>query len=100
MRGIKLKQSIELFGFKEGFKFWFKWSFIEPVEMWYWLNISHKPYCTYYGFYCKKENCPHKHLTKKRDIKNNWEESKKEMDRVEVGENGLCVYCGKEKSNY
>lgn len=97
MRGIILKESIEQFGFKEGFSFWFRWSFKDPIQMFIWLNITHKPYCTYSGFHCNKENCPHKHLLTKKEIKKHWEEAHKEMEKVESGKNGECVYCGDKK---
>lgn len=97
MRGIVLKDSIKLFGFKSGFGFWFRWSFVNPIEMFYWLNISHKPYCTYSGFYCKNENCGYKHLLTKKEIKKHWTKTEKEMNTVEKGKNGKCVYCGENK---
>lgn len=98
MRGIKLIETIQLIGFKRGFSFWFIWSFIDPVRMWWWLNVSHKPYCTYAGYHCHQENCPHKHLTSKNEIKKHWENSEKECNRVEIGEEGKCIYCGEEKA--
>lgn len=49
MSGVNLKDSIELFGLKQGFGFWFRWNFIGPIQMFIWLNIIHKPYCTYHG---------------------------------------------------
>jgi len=97
MKGIILKDSIRLFGFKSGLGFWFRWSFIDPIEMFYWLNISHKPYCTYSGFYCKNENCEYKHLLTKKEIKKHWAKMHKEMDTVEKGKKGKCVYCGENK---
>ncbi len=97
MRGIKLKEVVEMFGFKDGFSFWFKWSFKNPIEMWIWLNITHKPYCLYSGFHCKEENCIHEHLLTKKEIKKHWEGTHKEMERVESEKNGECVYCGDEK---
>ena len=97
MRGIQLKRVVKLFGFKVGFSFWFKWSFVDPIKMFIWLNITHKEYCTYSGFHCNKENCQHKHLFTKKEILQNWKETNKEMEKVEVGENGTCAYCGDEK---
>lgn len=72
MREVKLIQSIELFGFWEGFKFWFRWCFVDPIRIWIWLNITHRTYCCYTGFYCNDENCGHQHLTKKKDIMKRW----------------------------
>ncbi len=98
MRGIILKDSIELFGFKSGFSHWFNWSFTDPIKMWYWLHISHKPYCLYRGYSCDKENCNYEHLLTKEEILDHWEESKKESKIIEVGENGMCIACGEEKA--
>lgn len=98
MRGIKLISSIGLFGFKEGFKLWFHWSFIGPLQMWYWLNISHKPYCTYSGYHCKNKSCSHKHITSKKAIQDIWKSHKEELAEIEVGPNGKCIYCGEEKA--
>jgi len=97
MRGIILKDSIKLFGFKDGFSFWFEWSFISPIEMFIWLNITHKPYCTYSGFHCHKENCEHKHLFTKKDILKHWKKYEEESKVIHEGKNGMCTYCGEEK---
>ena len=97
MKGIILRDSVRLFGFKEGFGFWFRWVFVDTIKMWIWLNITKKPYCTYSGFHCKKENCPHKHLLTKKEILKHWEDSHKEMERVETGDNGKCAYCNEEE---
>jgi len=97
MRGIQLKRVVKLFGFKDGFGCWFRWSFINPLQMFWWLNISHKPFCTYFGFHCNKENCEHKHLFTKKEILKDREDTLKDMEKVEVGEDGMCVYCGEEK---
>ena len=71
MRGIVLIDSIRLFGFRDGFSFWFRWSFIDPIQMFVWLNITHKPYCTYHG-YAEREGCIHKKLTSKKNILKEW----------------------------
>lgn len=97
MRGIILKDSIEQFGFKNGFSFWFRWSFSDHIKEFIWLNITHKPYCLYSGWHCDKENCQHKHLTKKKDILAEWEKDKKESEIIVCGPNGECAYCGEEK---
>ena len=67
--------SIKLFGFKDGFDFWFRWSFIDPIETFVWLNITHKPHCTEHGWYCKTftRKCIAEKLTKKSDIIERWE---------------------------
>jgi hypothetical protein len=98
MRGIKLKDSIKMFGFKDAFSFWFKWSFIEPIEQWIWLNVTHKPYCAYHGYACESlstnEECTYPKLTKKEDILKHWAEDEKEISHVEAGKDGKCLYCG------
>ncbi len=78
MKGIILKDTIKLFGFKDGFSFWFRWSIIDPIKLFIWLNITHKPYCTYHGFNCNKKDCKHQHLLTKKDILSKWEENEKE----------------------
>jgi len=96
MNGIQLKLTMKMFGFKEGFSFWFRWSFINPLEQFFWLN-THKPYCLYSGWHCRKENCGHKHLLTKKEIKKHWKEMHEEMEKVECGEKGECTYCGDKK---
>ena len=96
MRGIILKDAIKNFGFKDGFGFWFRWSFVHPLQQFIWFNITHKSYCLYYGFHCERKNCPHKHLKTKEEILKHWEEGHKEMERIEEGKDGTCVYCGEE----
>jgi len=98
MRGIILKECVKQFGFKHGFSFWFDWSFIHPIQMFVWLNITHRPYCTWAGFHCKDENCKHKHLLTKEEILKNQKECREEMKKVSVGKDGLCIYCGEEKA--
>ena len=97
MKGIILKDTISMFGFKDGIGFWFRWNILDPIRMFCWLNITHKEYCTYSGFHCKKENCPHKHLFTKKEILKHWEEGHKEMARVETGEDRKCAYCNEEE---
>lgn len=96
MRGIILKDSIKLFGFKTGFSFWFRWSFVDPLEHFIWLNITHKPYCLYAGWHCNNENCNHKHLTTKKEILKEFEKHEKESKTIRAGPKGECVYCGEE----
>ena len=103
MRGIKLWDSIKLFGVKDALGFWFRWSFIDPIQIWYWLNISHKPYCTEHGWVCKHslrntDGCNAKKLTTKKEILAHWASMDKEINEVEVGAGGMCVYCGKRKA--
>lgn len=69
MNGVDLKTSIKLFGFKDGFSFWFKWSFSDPIKEWWWLNITHKPYCIEHGFFLPcSEECTAKKLHTKKEI--------------------------------
>jgi len=95
MRGISLSMSMRMFGFKDGFTFWFKWSIRDPIQLFYWLNISHKPYCTECGFSCGTfGKCNGKKLYSKKEILEHWNKIENEMKKVEVGPNDMCVYCG------
>jgi len=96
MRGIILKESVELFGFKDGFGFWFRWSFVSPIQEWIWLNITRKEYCLYSGWHCEKENCQHKHLKTKEKILKEFEKHKKEAETIKAGPKGECAYCNEE----
>jgi len=92
-----LKTGIELFGLKGGIKQWLDWEVIWPVQKFVWLNITHKPYCTYHGYMnCGKE-CEYPKLTKKEDILNRWKENEKEAEKIIQGPNGECAYCGEFK---
>jgi len=71
MRGINLKDSIRLFGFRDAIGFWFRWSFVDPLQMFVWLNITHKPYCTKHGFFCE-DGCNAKKITGKKNIIEHW----------------------------
>ena len=98
IRGVDLIRSSKLFGIREGIKFWFNWNIKDVIKIWYWMNINHKPYCIYAGWHCKDKNCDNKHLHTKKEILKHWEEMEIEMDKVEVGKNGLCLYCSEEKA--
>jgi hypothetical protein len=92
MNGISLKDSIQQFGFKTGFGFWFRWSFRDPVQQWWWLNISHRPYCPEHGWYCddirgsgstywfKPLPCKSEKIYNKEDILAHWEKMHKELE--------------------
>lgn len=97
MKGIILKDSVKLFGFKSGFGFWFRLNFVDPIQKFIFLNITKKPYCTYSGFHCNKKDCKHKHLFTKKEILKHWEEAHKEMEKVETGEDRKCVCCNDEE---
>jgi len=58
--------------------FWFRWNFIDPIKMWYWMNISHKPYCLEYGFFLEKEGCAAPKLYTKKEIKEHWKKISEE----------------------
>ena len=83
MRGIELKEAVTMFGVKDGFTFWFNWSFTYPLQNFWWLNISHKTYCTQHGWHCniwKDGNpCEYPKLYNKKEILENW---KKAVDEV------------------
>lgn len=91
-----LKVGIKMFGLREGFRFWFSWNVKGPIQQFIWMNITHKIYCTYCGWHCN-ENCKHEKIAKKKDILKHWEKVRKEMDVVEEGKDGNCIYCGDEK---
>ena len=97
MKGLELKTCIMTFGKIDGFKFWFKMNLIDELKQWYWLNITHKPYCLWAGWYCKDKDCKHKHLLTKKEVLEEWEKTRKEIESVEEGKNGMCVYCEEEK---
>ena len=78
MRGIILIDAIKLFGFKEAIGFWFKWSFIDPVEMFLWRNVIHKPWCEQHGYHCPK-NCEYPKHTSKKEILKAWKEMEDEL---------------------
>ena len=96
MRGIILIDSIKLFGFRDGFGLWFRWSFVHPIQHFIWLNITHKEYCLYSGWHCDKEDCGYKHLTTKKEILLEFEKHKKESETILSGPNGECNYCSEE----
>lgn len=96
MRGVKLFEYMRMFGKWNGFTFWFDWSIKFPIEKQVWLNITHKPYCLYHGWYCQKD-CKETKLYTKHGILNHWEEISKEMNNVEIGKDGMCCYCGEKK---
>jgi len=100
MRGVDFLTSVKLFGLRDGFSFWLKWSVADPVEMFIWLNITHKPYCMEHGFglgnMCGEE-CTAKKLSKKEDILKEWDRMKGESEEIIQGKNGECAYCGEFK---
>ena len=81
MRGIILKDTIRIFGLKDGFTFWFGWSIRDPIKRWYWEKIVHKEYCTYSGYHCDKRDCQHKHLP-----------YFPKQPKIEIWD--WCIYCG------
>lgn len=97
MNGLRLREAVSNFGFKHGFSLWFRWGIIDSIKMFIWLNITHKEYCTYSGYHCNDENCKNKHVKTRKEIKEIWKKQEEEMNRVERGKEGNCVYCGEEK---
>lgn len=101
MRGIILKDSIKLFGFKDGFSFWFRWSFIDPIKMFYWKYIIAKPLCTYHGYYLCKPDCEYKKIIGRKNIikyeKERYKQIEIESKTIRGSNDGICAYCGEEK---
>lgn len=101
MRGIILKDTIKQFGFKDGFNFWFKWSFSDPIKMFVWTYVTKHPLCLKHGFFGKcDEKCAAIKLTKRRDKIKYQKERRKQIDieakTIIVGPNGECAACGEE----
>ncbi len=101
MKGIELKTVSKMFGFKEGFSFWFRWSFSDPVKLFYWKYIIGKPFCTYCGYFLCKPDCKHPKIYGRRNIINYEKERHKQIEKesntIHEGKDGMCVYCGEEK---
>lgn len=100
MRGIRLYDSIKLFGFKSGFSFWFRWVISDSIKTWVWMNITHRPYCLYSGFFCKDNDCKNIHLLTKKEIKEHWKKIGDEAKTIEKGPNGECAYCNEEPGKF
>lgn len=98
---MKIKDSIQLFGFKSGFKFWFKWSISDPIKIFYWKYIVAKPLCTNCGYFLCNPNCKAKKITGRKNIIRYEKERHKQIEIeakiVRGSEDGICFYCGKEK---
>ena len=73
MNGVNLKMSISIFGIRDGFGLWFMWSFIDPIKVFVWMNITHRQYCTEWGWFCKGD-CTGTHLKTKEEILDRWKE--------------------------
>jgi hypothetical protein len=101
MKGVTLKNSIELFGFKQGFSFWFRWSFSDPIKMFYLKYIIGRPLCTYHGYFLCKPDCNAKKIYGRGNIYRYTKERHKEIDiqtkTVRGSETGICAFCSKEK---
>lgn len=93
---IRLFESMKLFGVKHGFSFWFRWNVTDPIRIFVWKHITHKPYCTYSGWFCKNPNCTYRHLTTKKEINQHQKELIEESKTIMQGDNGECAYCGEE----
>jgi RNA polymerase subunit RPABC4/transcription elongation factor Spt4 len=101
MNGIELKSSIEHFGFRDGFNFWFRWIFTDPIKIFYWKYISRKPLCTEHGFFLCRPDCTAKKIYGRRNkIKYEKERHKQieiESKTIIGSDTGICAYCGEEK---
>jgi hypothetical protein len=93
---IPLQEPVKLFGIKEGVSMWLSWNFVEPFKQFLWLNVTHKSWCTHHGWYCNK-NCTAEKLLTKTDIEANWAKFREDMKKIEIGPDGMCVYCGEFK---
>lgn len=101
MNGIVLKDSINLFGFKQGFSFWFRWSFSDPIKMFYIKYILGGPVCTYHGYFGCHNECTHEKIFGRRNIWKYQKQRNKEIDAqiktIHGSDTGICTYCGAEK---
>jgi len=91
-----LRAQVEMFGIREALHLFFEVMVKWEVQDWVWLNITHKLYCTYHGWHCEKD-CIHPKLLTKKEILAHRAEGLKEIQKVEVGPDGKCVYCGEFK---
>lgn len=81
-----LKDCINNFGFMDGVSFWFRMSFRDPIQMWYWQTFQTRQWCAWEGYGCTKgKDCEHEHYRKPPDTKDY---------PIEDGE--LCEYCDEE----
>ena len=99
--GIRLIDSIKLFGFRYAVLFWFAWSFSNPIKIFWWKYIVARPLCTYHGYFLCKPDCQHEKITGRKNIykysKENWARIQKESNTVRGSKDGVCVYCGEER---
>lgn len=98
MNGVNLNDSIKLFGFRDGFKFWFTWCFKQPVQRFYWKWIIGKPYCTYHGWFLCNKDCKYDKIEGRLNI-NRWEklrhnEIERQSKTIIGWESGICIFCG------
>lgn len=98
MKGINLKDSVENFGTSEGFKFWFRWSFSDPLKMFWWKYITAKPVCTYHGYFLCDSDCQHEKITGRKNIlayhKKRNQQLEIESKTIRGYNEGKCNYCG------
>lgn len=89
--------SIEQFGIKDGFGLWFRWSFTDPIKMFYWKWISARPYCPQHGYFLCNKDCKSEKITGRRNIiKYHRERDKRieiEGNTIREGEKGKCYAC-------
>jgi len=61
MNGIVLWDSMKLFGIRDGFSFWFRWSFINPIDIFIRKNIFGLKRCEQHGWLgCNLIDCEEK----------------------------------------
>ena len=100
MKGLNLTDVIKHFGFEIGFPFWFKMSITDPIRIFWWKYIVARPLCTEHGYFLCKSDCKYKKITGRRNIY--WYEKvrhlliQKELETIEEGKNGNCIYCNEE----
>lgn len=100
MNGVYVKDSIKLFGFTDGFKFWFRWSITDPIKIFYLKYIVAKPMCTYHGYFLCKPDCKAKKIYGRKNIFKYQKERNKQLEiesKTIIGsDDGICAYCGKQ----
>ncbi len=100
MNGINLSDSIKQFGCRDGISFYFRWSFIDPLKIFYWKYITAKPLCTYHGYFLCEPDCRAEKIYGRKNIINYEKERHKQIDiesQTIRGSDGICAYCNKDK---
>jgi len=101
MKGIILKHAVKMFGLKDGFGFWFRWSFRDPAKVFYWKYIIGKPFCTHHSYFLCEDKCNHRKIYGRRNIikytKMLADEAEVESKTIKGYDDGICTSCGEEK---